>query len=70
MPIFEVECSKCKGKSEIWCKFSEIEEQESECCSASVKQVVTGTDFRLKGAGWPGLSMQDYDKGKKRYRKD
>lgn len=56
------------------CKYSEIPEVGCPECGSDVQHLVTGTDFRLKGANWQGVeistSKKDYMGGKKRYTGD
>lgn len=75
MPLYDVRCKqkKCKHLFEVMCKHSDLKKQKCEKCGKAVEQVVNGTDFRLKGAGWPGLTIantDNWDKAKHRYSKD
>lgn len=59
MPVYEVECEKCKLRKEIWKIGSTKGFTRHACeCGGIMAQVMSKNTFHLKGKGW-------YEKEKK-----
>ena len=52
MPIYEYECTKCGNQSEVWQKFSDMDQNKCELCGGRIKKLISHSSFHLKGTGW------------------
>lgn len=61
MPVFDFKCNDCTSEFEKVVLTTDRDEIKCEkCLSTNIEKLVTGTSFRLKGAGWAETL---YDKG-------
>ena len=52
MPIYEYECRKCGGITEVFQKFSDSPLKKCNKCSGKVHKLISHSTFHLKGTGW------------------
>ena len=66
MPIYEYECTKCTKTIEVLQSFNDLPLKTCDSChEESLRKVITGCSFRLKGANWPSKQIKEVNKYKK-----
>jgi putative FmdB family regulatory protein len=46
-----MKCVQCNDVTEVICKYEDIP-KECEKCKGEVRQLISNTNFELKGSGW------------------
>jgi putative FmdB family regulatory protein len=59
VPLYVYKCPKCGKTIEIMCGMEDDTAHLCTDCKENMDKVVTGTSFRLKGAGWPGKDIKE-----------
>ena len=67
MPTYEYYCKKCDQIFEVFQKISDDPLKKCPDCNASVKRLVSGTNFALKGGGWYKDGYSSASSGKKNH---
>lgn len=59
MPIYEYQCIACQHEFEIMHKISEQPGINCPLCQNSVQQLISASNFKLKGTGWYVTDFRD-----------